>query len=186
MLSKTKIYIVDFEDSFTFNIASSLFSYEEQLLVIPHDIFFSRTFFNTLFLDNQYNKAIILGPGPGNPIEYSNYFVQINEIKKNNHLYLMGICLGHQIISLTEGLIVKNSLFPMHGQQVAIFLNGNRLLVQKYNSLAVFKSYLSIDEINILIFNRGISYQFHPESIGTKNNAFFFKELLLFIGSTVI
>ena len=93
----------------------------------------------------------------------------------------MGICLGHQLIGLVDGFEIRKSLKPMHGEQVSILFNKKYTWVQRYNSLALFESARSSDEILIREWSRGVSYQFHPESIGTLNNSIFFKDLLHFI-----
>ena len=93
----------------------------------------------------------------------------------------MGICLGHQILALIDGLFVRRSMRPMHGQQVKIDFNNQNILVQRYNSLAVYVSEKNDNEILIRNWDRGISYQFHPESIGTERSPLFFKDLLDFI-----
>lgn len=181
MSDKTKIYIIDFEDSFTFNIAAELYSSEKEIKVISHLDFFSDKGF-PLFLEKIKNPiAVILGPGPGAPSEYRDYFPNIKELKNNALLYLMGICLGHQVLGLMDGLFIKPSQRPMHGGQVKINFENTNMMVQRYNSLAVFESQESLEEIQIREWSRGVSYQFHPESIGTENRSLFFKDLLKFI-----
>lgn len=169
-----KIIIVDFDDSFTFNIASVLFKYESSIKVISHEDFFKINF-KELFTDKI---AIVLGPGPGHPKNYQKYFLKINELKSMKNVYLLGICLGHQIIGLVDGFCVKKALNPKHGEQEVIKFKNKLFKVQRYNSLAVFKGDL---EINIRVLANGITYQFHPESIGTEKNIYFFNELLKFI-----
>ena len=176
-----KIYIIDFEDSFTFNIASEIYSYETDLEVIPHHVFFSEVSFNDFMKKTDRRIAVILGPGPGSPARYENYFDKIRQLKKVQFIYLMGICLGHQIISLIDGFVIRPSLVPKHGIQIKIHLFDQDLLVQRYNSLAVFSSYSDSNEILIRKWEKGISYQFHPESVGSEKRALFFRELLNFI-----
>jgi anthranilate/para-aminobenzoate synthase component II len=97
---------------------------------------------------------------------------------KNENIYVMGICLGHQIMARAHGHVVKKSKAQMHGQSVEIFFNGISTRVQRYNSLAVFSEE---NEINICEYKNAISYQFHPESVGTLQNDLFFYDLLKFI-----
>lgn len=181
MSGKTKIYIIDFEDSFTFNIATELYAFEKQIEVLSHFDFFSNKNFPIFLQKIKAPIAVILGPGPGSPEEYREYFHNIKELKSNPLIYLMGICLGHQVIGLMDGLTVKPSQKPIHGGQVKINFDNINILVQRYNSLAVFESNNSLKEIQIRQWTRGVSYQFHPESIGTENRPLFFKDLLDFI-----
>ena len=81
-----KIVIVDFEDSFTYNIASTIFPFCDDVKVIFHQDFFEPNFFNKLE-NNQKNIGIILGPGPGNPKEYEKYFNQIQTKLYKYHLW---------------------------------------------------------------------------------------------------
>ena len=96
------------------------------------------------------------------------------------HIYVMGICLGHQIMARVCGYEVKKSTVQMHGQSVEIFFNGVSTRVQRYNSLSVFHGN---DEISICEYKNAISYQFHPESVGTLQNDLFFRDLLNFLKS---
>lgn len=183
MLSNTQIYIVDFNDSFTFNIANVLFPYGYKLSVINYKNFFEDSFDEII---NQKGIAIILGPGPGHPEQYTEYFSKINKIINNSHIYLMGICLGHQLISSQMGYQILSSVQPKHGEQVVISWEGESFGVQRYNSLAVVSRQLANEislnnEVMILKYKNGQSYQFHPESIGTEKSAHFFKDLLSFL-----
>lgn len=182
MLDKNLIYIVDFDDSFTFNIASELYKYEKKICILSHNDFFKSDFFNTIILSEK-KISVILGPGPGSPDNYKLYFKKISYLKKNLNIYVMGICLGHQILGLIDGFLISKSLYPKHGEQEIINFNDKNILVQRYNSLAVYNADNPIDEILIRKWERGISYQFHPESIGTHHKNLFFKELLHFIST---
>jgi anthranilate/para-aminobenzoate synthase component II len=170
-----KIIIVDFEDSFTYNIANILFPFENKCRVVSHLDFFKQT-------DNDCrdlkNMAIILGPGPGHPEEYLKYFSKIEALIFNKNIYLMGICLGHQLIGLIQGYDILPAKSMIHGGAVSIFFQNEKIFVQRYNSLAVYKNK---KELFINKFANGVSYQFHPESIGTHSNLLFFKDLLTFI-----
>lgn len=181
MLDKAKIYIIDFEDSFTFNIATEIYPYETEIVVVSHDEFFATHNFNHFIKKLKNHVAVILGPGPGSPNEYQDYFSDILKIKNHPQTFLMGICLGHQILALMDGLKIRRSKRPMHGEQVQISFDNKNMLVQRYNSLAVYESDNGQKEIQIREWPRGISYQFHPESIGTENRFLFFKDLLAFI-----
>jgi anthranilate/para-aminobenzoate synthase component II len=170
-----KIIIVDFEDSFTYNIANILYSYEEKCEVISHQHFFTKQLTS---LPEVEKIAVILGPGPGHPDQYIRYHDDIKKLINKSNVYLMGICLGHQLMARVEGKIVSHSLVQMHGQTIEIEFKGIRSIVQRYNSLSVYENGV---ELNIGYYQNGISYQFHPESIGTLQNDIFFEDLLTFI-----
>lgn len=171
-----KIIIIDFEDSFTYNIASMLFPFQKNLKVINHKDFFLDKI--NLLLESEERISIILGPGPGHPKEFTHYFKSIEQLRNRRNVYLMGICLGHQVLGLMDELTVADSHFKVHGQTEQVSYKGLYYTVQRYNSLSVFENEL---EAMIRYFPRGVSYQFHPESIGTENNLVFFHELLEFI-----
>lgn len=181
MLNKAKIYIIDFEDSFTFNIATELYVFEKDIIVVPHEEFFTSKNFGHLMDTVKTPTAVILGPGPGSPDEYQSYFPKIERMRSDPRFFIMGICLGHQVLAMMDGLPIRRSIKPVHGGQVKINFENKNILVQRYNSLAVFESPKSFKEIQIRQFPRGISYQFHPESIGTENRHLFFEELIKFI-----
>lgn len=105
----------------------------------------------------------------------------------------MGICLGHQILHAQgPGQEIKKLQHPLHGQSRNLILPpwpefppsywGQSVSVQHYNSLAPFGPLGR--EIENLIgpegekmatrWTNGISYQFHPESIGTSCPQLFF------------
>lgn len=171
-----KIIIVDFDDSFTYNIASVIYPEEKSCVVIKHDVFF-RDYF-PLFSNRTTRHAVILGPGPGHPEEYGAYFPAISQLLQNESVYVLGICLGHQILGMIKNLLIKEVHNKIHGESVKIQFLGKSYSVQRYNSLGVFEGG---KEQMSLQFPRGISYQFHPESVGTDDNLSFFQDLLRFI-----
>jgi len=171
-----KIIIIDFEDSFTYNIASVIFPFESSVKVISHEEFFH--FRSGEFLNSHKKHALILGPGPGHPSAYQKYFKQIEVFRNHPNFYVMGICLGHQMLGLIDGKIVDHACEQIHGQTTFIEFDGVERAVFRYNSLAVYENG---SEVNIRRFKQGISYQFHPESVGTDSNPLYFRELLEFI-----
>lgn len=170
-----KILIVDFDDSFTYNIASTLYPFEKNCAVIHHKKFFTEM--DELISNNQ-KMAVIFGPGPGHPDLYRQYIPQIKWLLSRPQIFVMGICLGHQIIGTVFDYEIRPVKDQMHGVAIEFNFDGTKVLVQRYNSLGVFKN---DTEFMMLKWPRGISYQFHPESIGTENNQIFFQELLKFL-----
>lgn len=184
-----KPILIDFEDSFTLNIASELFRQDVEVEVVHYQNYFTN--YSSL---NVGNQKIILGPGPGHPQEYFDK-IELREglssllDKKSNRI--VGICLGHQLLGLTLGLKVVESMDKYHGvavrhlisEQSRCFPNSlfhNEIYLQRYNSLALkieddsklLNSHIFFEkdknnEIICLRSNQFLSYQFHPESIGT-------------------
>lgn len=175
-----RFLLIDFQDSFTFNIVSELL-----YLGIKVDVISYQKKTKIAGLINQYD-GLILGPGPGHPSFYRSYTKDyIGAFIKP----ILGICLGHQILLDHFGCEVTRSSNILHGQSEKIVNNGffssanlNELTVQRYNSLAVMESelvkldskitdyhYLSNANGELMAFRcaRFMSYQFHPESVGT-------------------
>lgn len=180
-----KISICDFEDSFTYNIYSELLELGFNAQVIS---------FNQIkeFLQNKINSkekhVIILGPGPGHPSEYLFLQESILNLLKNPNVFVMGICLGHQLIWYFQGCEVSHAKNPSHGNVETYQLNSiwknmfdKSITVQRYNSLSVKFTPYEIQKqkdkaVSLFIHDQEcimslgqnfISYQFHPESIGT-------------------
>lgn len=173
----SKITIVDFDDSFTYNIASTVYTFETNCSVVHHKKFFENIKDQKI---SDEKMAIIFGPGPGHPELYRQYIPQIKWLLEQPQVYLMGICLGHQLMGSVFGHEIHEVLDQLHGVAVDFQFNGAVIKVQRYNSLGVFKD---DKELMMMKWTRGISYQFHPESVGTENNQIFFEELLNFIHS---
>ncbi len=180
MLDK-KIVIIDFEDSFTYNIGEIIYRYTKDFSIISH-----QEFFKFKSIDELNNiKVIILGPGPGHPFDYKKYYPQIKSLLDSKQFFLMGICLGHQIIASILGFEIDYAISPFHGESFEINFKGKKILVQRYNSLAVknrliknVQSLVLNQEVQLLEASNFISYQFHPESIGTADQDLFFMKFI--------
>ena len=197
---KADVYILDFNDSFTFNIYSTLKEINTQLRieVIPYN-----QIINCL-KHLEYTKSkcsLILGPGPGHPDDYDFVLPFLKPVIENENIFLMGICLGHQIILKFFHFKIKRAKRPLHGQVAKYSLDKalaneigckNEIEVQRYNSLAVgedlnrvelqhFKFHRFEGEIIIVSSERVLTYQFHPESIGTTCPNIFFMRLVNFL-----
>ena len=187
---KEDVIILDFFDSFTYNIANEVAQMGLSVSVHqnPNEVL-------KKLLNIRKKKILILGPGPGHPDEYKDIFPLIEKLFQNKYLYFLGICLGHQIIWSIKGENVLKSKNPIHGRAVPFkippwkeFFNkrdfGHETLVQRYNSLTVIPSgknmgdfSFSKGEVMAGKFERGLTYQFHPESVGTINSKIFFEPL---------
>lgn len=134
-------------------------------------------------IDLDTSDITLLGPGPGNPNEVEQPKIAINNRiaaalleRKKKSLF---ICLGHQILCNALGFEVRRKPQPMQGSQVRINLFGRDELVGFYNTFAPQvpasppdMEVAILPELNELVGIRSecfVGYQFHPESLLTKN-----------------
>ena len=181
-----KALLVDFDDSFTHNIV--------QELVVAG---FKVDLIHWLDFESLPDTdLLVLGPGPGQPDDYQRIFSLIEEwLKLKKPLF--GVCLGHQLYWRILGEPVYPSKEPLHGQKVKLELTPEwrewlnlpqEVWVQRYNSLSVFaqssthyphlRNFIVNDEILITRGEKLLTYQFHPESMGTSFRQRFFGPLL--------
>jgi anthranilate/para-aminobenzoate synthase component II len=171
-----KVIIVDFYDSFVFNIASEFYR-----LGIPSKVV---NYQNYKILNKYWSNPdtlIILGPGPGHPREYQEF---LNYIRSASPRLLAGICLGHQMLLSLLNMEVSPSRNIKHGMTESLDLTAfidtqQPIEVQRYNSLCIHSNQLKYingekqfvcnqdREIQAFQARNILSYQFHPESIGT-------------------
>lgn len=172
-----KIAIIDFEDSFTYNIFHLIeeLGFEAEVLHYEHV-----TPKNINFFDK-----VILSPGAETPNEKSVFFDVLNDIVITKPT--LGICLGFQILAIFFGNKLKKLANPMHGiaskikimQEDELFKNiENEFLVGRYHSWGVELTNNSLIELaisendhQIMIYKHHFfpiyGFQFHPESILT-------------------
>jgi len=169
------VLLVDFYDSFTYNIQHYLINIGCKVDVIRED---------ELDVSSVYDyDCVVLSPGPGLPSEKKNIFSVITLCR--NSLPIMGICLGMQAISEVLGGVLVNQNEVMHGRkvQVDVLKKGvlfkdlpEKINVGLYHSWKVegleeqfitAKSVtgvtMAIESIDEYLFG----VQFHPESILT-------------------
>ena len=90
---------------------------------------------------------------------------------------LLCICLGHQLLLKELGFEVKRKERPLQGTQLAINLNGREELVGFYNTFAgvaqnseyTISTLPETEEIAAIHGEGLIGFQFHPESILSRN-----------------
>jgi len=171
------VLLVDFYDSFTYNIQHYLINIGCKVDVIRED---------ELDVSSVYDyDCVVLSPGPGLPSEKKNIFSVITLCR--NSLPIMGICLGMQAISEVLGGVLVNQNEVMHGRkvQVDVLKKGvlfkdlpEKINVGLYHSWKVegleeqfitAKSetgvIMAIESIDEYLFG----VQFHPESILTEH-----------------
>ena len=182
------IYIIDHQDSFTWNVVHQFSKFD--------DVYCSNYFeINKKKLD--ISNTIVLSPGPGTPKDYPFTSMIYNKYKGKKKL--IGICLGYQQILFNEkGKIVQQKNI-YHGYQSKVrvtnqskLFNNNKIFkVGRYHSLKLFEPFVSNDikismrcvKTNIPmgiedLKNNIYGFQFHPESFLTENGNFIIKKIL--------
>ena len=182
------IYLIDHEDSFTFNLAHLLGAFDDVIVT---------NYYNIDKLKISKAETIVLSPGPGEPKDYpitSKIYRQYRGKKK-----IIGICLGFQQILYAEGgkIIQQNKIF--HGYQSVIsvlpsskiFKNIKNLSVGRYHSLKLQEPFYS-NTLKITMrckttkaamaledhTNKIFGFQFHPDSFLTKNGKLLIQKIL--------
>lgn len=185
------VLLVDFYDSFTYNIQHYLVNIGCEVVVIRED---------ELDISSLYDyDCVVLSPGPGLPSEKKNIFSIITLCR--NSLPILGICLGMQAISEVLGGVLVNQNEVMHGRkiQVDVLKKGvlfkdlpDKMHVGLYHSWKVegleekfitAKSgngvIMAIESIDECLFG----VQFHPESILTEHGEQLLTNFIQFVKS---
>jgi len=182
------IYIIDHNDSFTYNVVHQFSLFDD----VECDNYNS---INDSKLKNA--STIIFSPGPGNPKNYpstSNIYKKFKGKKK-----MIGICLGFQQILFCEGAKIVEQKKIYHGFQSniqvinnnSIFEKGKKFKVGRYHSLKL-KEPFKIRNFEItmrcleskaaMAFENNkekiYGFQFHPESFLTINGNLLIKKIL--------
>ena len=134
------IYIIDHQDSFTWNVVHQFSKFDE--------VYCSNYFeINQKKLDQS--NTIILSPGPGSPKDYP--FTSKIYKKYKGKKKLIGICLGYQQILFNEKgkIIQQKNIF--HGYQSIVrvtkesklFKKNKTFKVGRYHSLKLFEPFKS-------------------------------------------
>jgi len=182
------IYIIDHQDSFTWNIVHQFSKFDEV---------YCSNYFEIDQKKLNKSNTIVLSPGPGSPKDYPFTSKIYNKYKGKKKL--IGICLGYQQILFNEkGKIVQQKKI-YHGYQSKVrvtdqskLFNNNKIFkVGRYHSLKLFEPFKSNDikismrcaKTNIPmgiedLKNNIYGFQFHPESFLTENGNFIIKKIL--------
>ena len=182
------IYIIDHQDSFTWNVVHQFSKFDKVYCSNYFDI-------DKKKLDQS--DVIVLSPGPGSPKDYpitSKIYKKYKGKKK-----IIGICLGYQQILFNEkGKIVKQKNI-FHGYQSKVKVTNESKLFKKnkifkvgrYHSLKLYEPFKS-NNIKITmrcaktnipmafedLKNSVYGFQFHPESFLTENGQTIIKKIL--------
>ena len=182
------IYIIDHQDSFTWNVVHQFSKFDKV---------YCSNYFNINKKKLDQSNTIVLSPGPGSPKDYpetSKIYKKYKGKKK-----IIGICLGYQQILFNEkGKIVQQKNI-FHGYQSKVKVTSESKLFKKnkifkvgrYHSLKLYEPYKSngikitmrCAKSNIPMAienneNNVYGFQFHPESFLTENGNFIIKKIL--------
>tara|TARA_B100001245_G_scaffold188116_1_gene146239 strand:+ start:211 stop:768 length:558 start_codon:yes stop_codon:yes gene_type:complete len=182
------IYIIDHQDSFTWNVVHQFSEF--------NDVYCSNYFdINKKLLDKA--DTIVLSPGPGSPKDYPSTSRLYKKHKGQKKI--IGICLGYQqILYCEKGKIIQQKRI-YHGYQSDVKVTNNKSIfpknmkfkVGRYHSLKLKEPFLSRNfEITMRCNKTNIAmafenkkdnvygFQFHPESFLTKNGKILIKKIL--------
>ncbi|MEN9450865.1 MAG: hypothetical protein RJA83_1483 [Pseudomonadota bacterium] len=193
MRENKMLLIIDNYDSFTYNLYQAVAPFYSDVSVIRND----KVTINDI---KQMSPAgIILSPGPGRPETAGICIDLIHTLLAGELLApLLGVCLGHQAITVALGGRVIQSEEIVHGKDDIIFHTQTGLyqkLAQpfkagRYHSLiaerATLPSTLIIEAENKQQVIMGVRHyqlpiygvQFHPESILTPEGPVLLQEFL--------
>ena len=182
------IYIIDHQDSFTWNVVHQFAKFDKV---------FCSNYFEIDKKKLKESNVIVLSPGPGSPKDYpitSKIYKKFKGMKK-----IIGICLGYQQILYNENgkIIQQKKIFHGYQSKVKVtnesrvFKKNKVFKVGRYHSLKLYEPYKS-KEIKITMRcvksnipmaiedkeNSVYGFQFHPESFLTENGNFIIKKIL--------
>ena len=182
------IYIVDHQDSFTWNVVHQFSEFD--------DVYCSNYFdINQGRLDKA--ETVVFSPGPGSPEDYPSSTKLYKKYKGRKKI--IGICLGYQqILYCEKGNIIQQKRI-YHGYQSVVKITNNKSIFSKnmkfkvgrYHSLKLkepfysknFEITMRCSKTNVaMAFENKIDdiygFQFHPESFLTENGNFIIKKIL--------
>jgi anthranilate synthase component 2 len=183
-----KVLLVDFYDSFTYNLLHYLEALGAEVIVLKNDKI------NMEELPNF--DRLVFSPGPGLPSEKLNFYSLLDRCIGETKM--LGVCLGMQGIAEYLGAELYNMDRVKHGVSEVIEVDVNSVLFQNcqktmevglYHSWAVknleitgLKATATAFDKTIMAFEnteKGIyGVQFHPESILTENGKQIFLNFL--------
>ena len=119
------IYIIDHQDSFTWNVVHQFAEFEEV---------YCSDYFNLNLKLLKKSDVIVFSPGPGSPKDYpeTSKVYKLFKGKKK----IIGICLGFQLILFNEGGIIKQQNNIYHGYQSKVKVNNKSKIFQKKSEIS--------------------------------------------------
>ena len=182
------IYIIDHNDSFTYNLVHLLSNFGKVHV---------SNYSNINDIKLRKSELIVLSPGPGEPKDYpgtSRIYKKYKGKKK-----ILGICLGFQQILYNENGVITQQKKIYHGHQSKInILKSSNLFKKirsfkagKYHSLKLKEPYKSRETIITMrcsetktamavenTKDRVYGFQFHPESFLTPNGKYIIQKII--------
>jgi anthranilate synthase component 2 len=169
-----RVLLIDFYDSFTFNLAHYLEAMDLQLSVVRYDQLSQETLLAA--------DAIILSPGPGLPKEKAGLSALLDQFV--GHTPILGVCLGMQALVEHLGGSLMNQVQVKHGVQETIDIKSHDGLFRNLSPLievGLYHSWMvscpenwitakSLSAVPMAIERPDIKVygvQFHPESVLT-------------------
>lgn len=171
------------------NIIRSLQKRGLEIIVLPS---------NTRSIDLLKYKpdGIVLSNGPGDPRDLKDIINSVRNLITSN-IPILGICLGHQLLSLALDLEIYKLKFGHHGSNHAIKdFNTNKCYITSQNHNYAVKNECIPDDIDISHINVNdntiegfthkkysiLSIQYHPESSpGPTDSAYIFDDFVKMI-----
>jgi anthranilate synthase component 2 len=181
---KTKLFMLDNLDSFTYNLVD-----EFQCLGFEPTVYRNTLTANFIFnkmlehtKESGENLILVLSPGPGEPSK-AGCLMALIELCAGK-IPMLGICLGHQALIEHYGGNVGRADDIVHGKASAINHSGNGPFTNIQNPLPVARYHSLVgknitDKLSVIADYKGmpmaicrdadavLAYQFHPESILT-------------------
>jgi anthranilate synthase component 2 len=174
------LLLIDNYDSFTYNLAHRLGELGAAVKVVRNDAM-------TLpEIERLAPERIVISPGPGRP-ETAGVSVEVLR-RFAGRVPMLGVCLGHQALSIAFGGQVDRAATPMHGKTSMVAHEGTHLFAGlaepieagRYHSLVipraavpadfVVSAWVDGDQTIMGIRHKELpiyGVQFHPESVLT-------------------
>ena len=174
------IVMIDNYDSFVYNLYQLIGSIRSDIEVYRNDKITVED------IKAMKPEAIVISPGPGRPENAGNCMEIVQAFA--GKIPILGVCLGHQIISTVYGGTVSYAKELMHGKTSEIETAADSILFQnmeepvqeaRYHSLAAVRDTLpeslkvtawtADDEVMAVedVEKEVYGIQFHPESVMT-------------------
>jgi 2-amino-4-deoxychorismate synthase len=181
--------MVDFEDNFTYMWARILEALGATVEIIHYTT-------GKIYATQRAFDVVILGPGPGTPLDVSNRrqatLNDLIDILLDRQQPTLAVCLAHQALCMQLGFSIRRRITPNQGVQRGVKWRGRLERVGFYNTFEAWPEHVSEiggvhyelspdGAIDSLAMPRVLSIQFHPESILTTNGHLLIYELMEYL-----